>query len=106
MNLWNAGNKLPTVKGDVFKRRIIIIKADNALKSHQVDETYKKNILDGKRDDEISLLISYAYQLYYQNRKSPLVDEKIQDIFIDFYNVRLLKYKERKEYWSERSKSL
>ncbi len=39
--------------------------------------------MDGKRDDEISLLISYAYQLYYQNRKSPLVDEKIQDIFID-----------------------
>ena len=38
--------------------------------------------MDGKRDDEISLLISYSYQLYYQNRKSP-VDEKIQDIFID-----------------------
>lgn len=39
--------------------------------------------MDGKRDDKISLLISYTYQLYYQNRKSPVVDEKIQDIFID-----------------------
>ena len=39
LNLWNAGNKLPTVKREGFKRIIIIIKADNALKSHQVDET-------------------------------------------------------------------
>ena len=81
--LWNAGNKLPTVKGEGFKRRIIIIKADNSLKSHEVDETYKKNILDGKRDDEISLLISYSYQLYFKNRKLPVIDENIQDIFID-----------------------
>lgn len=81
--LWNVGNKLPTVKGDGFERRIVVIKADNALRSHQVDETYKKNILDGKRDDEISLLISYSYQLYFKNRKLPVVDEKIQDIFMD-----------------------
>ena len=81
--LWNAGNKLPTVKGDGFKRRIVVIKADNALKSVEIDNNYRNDILDGKRDKEISLLLSYSYQLYYQKRRSPVVNEKIQDIFMD-----------------------
>ena len=81
--IWGASNSLPTVVGDGFKRRLILILAENSFSKSESKKSYMKDILSGKRDDEIALLFSYAIQLYWEYRDSPLVDEKISEFMYD-----------------------
>lgn len=80
---WGASNSLPTIIGDGFERRLILILAENFFSKTDSKKSYMKDILNGKRDDEIGLLFSYSIQLYWKYRDSPLVDETISALMID-----------------------
>ena len=80
---WGASNSLPTIIGDGFERRLILILAENFFSKSDSKKSYMKDIKNGKRDDEIGLLFSYSIQLYWKYRDSPLVDEKISELMID-----------------------
>ena len=80
---WGASNSLPTIIGDGFERRLILILAENTFSKSESKKSYMKDIKNGKRDDEISLMFSYSIQLYWKYRDSPLVDEKISALMVD-----------------------
>lgn len=80
---WGASNSLPTVIGDGFERRLILILAENFFSKSDSKKSYMKDIKNGMRDDEIGLLFSYSIQLYWKYRDSPLVDETISALMVD-----------------------
>lgn len=80
---WGASNSLPTIIGDGFERRLILILAENFFSKTDSKKSYMKDIKNGMRDDEIGLLFSYSIQLYWKYRDSPLVDETISALMID-----------------------
>lgn len=81
--IWGASNSLPSIIGDGFERRLILILAENSFSKSESKKSYMKDIKHGERDDEIGLLFSYSIQLYQQYRDSPLVDESISALMID-----------------------
>lgn len=80
---WGASNSLPTIIGDGFERRLILILAENSFSKTDSKKSYMKDIMNGKRDNEIGLLFSYSIQLYWKYKDSPLVDETISALMID-----------------------
>lgn len=80
---WGASNSLPTIIGDGFERRLILILAENFFSKTDSKKSYMKDIMNGKRDNEIGLLFSYSIQLYWKYKDSPLVDETISALMID-----------------------
>lgn len=80
---WGASNSLPTIIGDGFERRLILILAENFFSKTDSKKSYMKDIMNGKRDNEIGLLFSYSIQLYWKYKDSPLVDEKMSALMND-----------------------
>lgn len=82
-------NTLPKFEGKGHKRRMLIIKANNKIDDG--NESYQKNIMTGKRDDEISLLIQYSLKIYYELKskgKTP-INQTIEDTIWDYYLEKL-----------------
>lgn len=85
--LWGASNKLPAVIGDGFERRLALILAENNFTKAEDDKRYMKRILQGKRDNEISLLFSYSIQLYFKTcRNQPITTEEQDEKMLDEWN--------------------
>lgn len=70
-----ASNTLPSISGDGFERRLILILAENEFKESESKKSYIKNILAGGRDDEIALMFSYSLQEYFKIRETSIVTE-------------------------------
>ena len=70
-----ASNTLPSITGDGFERRLILILAENFFTESESKKSYIKDILSGKRDDEIALMFSYSLQQYFKIRESEIVTE-------------------------------
>lgn len=80
---WGASNTLPTIIGDGFERRLILILAENFFSKAESKKSYMKDIEKGKRDDEIALMFSYSLQTYFKYKDSDLIDESLNEIMID-----------------------
>ena len=80
---WGASNTLPTIIGDGFERRLILILAENFFNKSNSKKSYMKDIMNGERDDEIGLLFSYSIQLYWKYRDLPFIDENMNELMID-----------------------
>jgi len=76
--IWGASNKLPTIHGEGIERRTCLLLAENPIDPAEADKTYQRNILDGLRDDEIELMISYSLQEYFKTREEPFLTEEQQ----------------------------
>ena len=70
-----ASNTLPSISGDGFERRLILILAENEFSAADSKKSYMKNILSGERDAEIGLMFSYSLQQYFKIRESAIVDD-------------------------------
>lgn len=71
--IWGASNELPTIKGEGMERRTCLILAENPIKKSKASKQYQRDILDGARDEEIELMISYSIQLYMDLREEPFL---------------------------------
>lgn len=66
-----ASNTLPSIIGDGFERRLILLLAENHFTASESKKSYMQDIKDGKRDEEIGLMFSYCLQEYFKTR-SPI----------------------------------
>lgn len=78
-----ASNTLPSVTGDGFERRLILILAENVFSEDESKKSYIKDIEKGKRDSEIGLLFSYSLQQYFKIRETAIVNENQKKAMID-----------------------
>lgn len=70
-----ASNTLPSVTGDGFERRLILILAENFFSESESKKSYMRDIKNGKRDSEIALMFSYSLQQYFKIRDSEIINE-------------------------------
>ena len=78
--IWGASNRLPAIMGDGFKRRLCLILAENPIGADKSEikearKSYQTEILNGERDEELGLMISYSIQEYIKNRDKPFLTE-------------------------------
>ncbi len=78
-----ASNTLPSITGDGFERRLILILAENYFSESESKKSYMKGILSGKRDDEIGLMFSYSLQQYFEIRDNSIINEEQKKAMID-----------------------
>ena len=78
-----ASNTLPSVTGDGFERRLILILAENVFSESESKKSYMRDIGNGKRDFEIGLMFSYSLQKYFEIRDSEIVNEHQKKAMID-----------------------
>lgn len=78
-----ASNTLPSITGDGFERRLILILAENYFSESESKKSYMKDILSGKRDDEIGLMFSYSLQQYFEIRDNSIINEEQKKAMID-----------------------
>ena len=78
-----ASNTLPSVTGDGFERRLILILAENTFSESESKKSYMRDIENGKRDDEIALMFSYCLQQYFKIRDSEIVSDPQKKAMID-----------------------
>lgn len=78
-----ASNTLPSITGDGFERRLILILAENYFSESESKKSYMKDILSGKRDDEIGLMFSYSLQQYFESRDNSIINEEQKKAMID-----------------------
>lgn len=71
-----ASNTLPSISGDGFERRLILILAENSFTESESKKSYIQNIKNGERDDEIGLMFSYSLQEYFKIRETAIINEK------------------------------
>lgn len=82
---WGASNRLPPVIGDGFNRRLLLI-LTNDDNVYENNELYQLNLVEGSRDKELSLLISYAYQTYFKTRGEPLLTQEQKYKMLDLWD--------------------
>ena len=70
-----ASNTLPSISGDGFERRLILILAENTFTASESKKSYMQDILSGERDAEIGLMFSYALQQYFIKRDTAIIDD-------------------------------
>lgn len=78
--IWGASNRLPAIMGDGFKRRLCLILAENPIGADNSEikegrKSYQTELLNGARDEELGLMISYSIQEYIKNRDKPFLTE-------------------------------
>ena len=78
-----ASNTLPSVTGDGFERRLILILAENTFSESESKKSYMRDIENGKRDDEIALMFSYCLQQYFKIRDHEIVSDPQKKAMID-----------------------
>lgn len=76
--IWGASNTLPTVSGDGFKRRLLLLLADNDFSNEEPKKNYITDIINGKRDEELGLMLSYSIQKYQKYRETTIIDKEKQ----------------------------
>lgn len=83
--IWGASNKLPTIHGAGIERRTCLILAETFFNPDESDKDYQRNILEGKRDNEVELMFSYAIQLHMRLRAEhkPFLTHKQQEEMIE-----------------------
>ena len=80
--IWGASNKLPTIHGEGIERRTCLLLAENPIDHSKAKKTYQTKILNGERDDEIELMISYAIQHYMDLRDKPFLTQDQQSAML------------------------
>ena len=78
-----ASNTLPSISGDGFERRLILILAENSFTESESKKSYIQNIKNGERDDEIGLMFSYSLQQYFKIRDYAVVNDIQKKAMID-----------------------
>lgn len=78
-----ASNTLPSISGDGFERRLILILAENEFTEDESKKSYIQDIKNGKRDDEIALMFSYSLQQYFKIRDYAVVNDIQKKAMID-----------------------
>lgn len=68
--LIGSTNTLPRVEGSGYKRRLILIKAENKVSEDKKDDTLQHNINNGKYDKGLAKLIYKSINIFYENRKN------------------------------------
>lgn len=81
--IFGASNKLPSINGDGFERRNCLILCENDFSKENSDKRYMMRILNGERDEEISHLISYCIQLYFNTRNQPFTTAEQDKTMLD-----------------------
>ena len=76
--IWGASNKLPTIHGEGIERRTCLLLAENPIDTANAKKNYQTKILNGERDNEIELMISYSIQQYMKERDKPFLTESQQ----------------------------
>ena len=76
--IWGASNKLPTIHGEGIERRTCLLLAENPIDPAEAKKGYQRDILEGLRDDEVELMISYSIQYYMSLRDKPFLTEEQQ----------------------------
>ena len=84
--IWGASNRLPAIMGDGFKRRLCLILAENPINIKEVRKSYQTELLNGERDEELGLLISYSIQEYIKNRDKPFLTEDQSEQMLTEWN--------------------
>lgn len=84
-------NTLPRFEGEGHKRRLIIIQAHNKINDGV--EAYQKNIAQGKRDEELALLVAYSLIRYYETKKEgkAIISSDMGEEMWDYYQSQLKK---------------
>ena len=77
--IWGASNKLPTIHGEGIERRTCLILAERPIETEEAKKNYQREILDGERDEEISLMVSFAIQYYMSLRDDPFLTDHQQE---------------------------
>lgn len=84
--IWGASNRLPAIMGDGFKRRLCLILAENPIEVTEAKKSYQTQLLNGERDEELGLLISYSIQQYIKNRDKPFLTEDQSEQMLTEWN--------------------
>lgn len=77
--IWGASNKLPTIHGEGIERRTCLILAERPIETEEAKKNYQREILDGERDEEISLMVSFSIQYYMSLRDDPFLTDHQQE---------------------------
>lgn len=64
------GNELPTIVGDGFARRLLMILCPNDFKGRNKNSSIINGIKKGRYDEEIATMINYAILRYFQEDRS------------------------------------
>ena len=80
--LWGASNKLPTIHGEGMARRTCLLLAENPIDQSKANKNYQTRILNGERDKEIELMISYSIQQYIHSKNEPFLTEAQQSAML------------------------
>ena len=83
--VWGASNKLPTIHGEGIERRTCLILAENEFDINESKKSYQRELLDGTKDKQIELLISYSIQYYMDLREQerPFLTEEQQERMLE-----------------------
>ncbi len=84
--LWGASNKLPTIHGEGMARRTCLLLAENPIDQSKANKNYQTRILNGERDKEIELMISYSIQQYIHSKNEPFLTEAQQSAMLKEWN--------------------
>lgn len=84
-----CANKLPIFVGEGHKRRLLIIQVPNVLSDTTTE--YQNKIIQGKRDDELSLLVAYSLKKYYEAKKEgkKIINSEMRGTMWDYYQSQL-----------------
>lgn len=85
--LFGSTNTLPKVKGMGYKRRLILIKAENKVSEDKKDDTLQYDITNGKYDKGLAKLIYKSINLFYDNRNN-LFSEESRKAMLDEWDLR------------------
>ena len=80
--IWGASNKLPTIHGEGIARRTCLLLAENPIEHSKANKNYQTKILNGERDDEVELMMSYSIQQYMDLRDNALLTEEQQSAML------------------------
>ncbi|WP_409200044.1 hypothetical protein [Methanobrevibacter sp. DSM 116169] len=73
---WGGCNALPPIVGDGMGRRLLLILCENPIDTFDMDSTIIKDIVLGKRDDEIEGFIHFCLKIAIDDRKKPLLNQE------------------------------
>ena len=83
--VWGASNKLPTIHGEGIERRTCLILAENEFDINESKKSYQRELLDGTKDEQVELLISYSIQYYMELREQevPFLTQEQQEEMLE-----------------------
>lgn len=81
-----CGNELPPITEDGFKRRLILIKAENIVEN--VEDMLQNDILNGVYDENLEWLTYTAITKYIKSRNKPIVSKTAKNAMFNEYELK------------------